>query len=285
MNSIRTYAKINLSLDVTEKRQDGYHNIDSIFEEISLYDTISVSIDDSASISVCCNVPEIPCDQRNIVYKASEEFFKATNIDNPGICISIEKNIPNQAGMGGGSTNAAGVLRLLNTMFNAKLSDTQLSEIGLKTGADTPFFIKGGLCRVTGIGENTEVLKELPEHFIVVAKGKAGISTPQAYKEIDSLKNPPHQNTEAILSCISDGDIASLMKQCINTFELTEHPDDIEKIKSIMYRHNTLGSLMTGSGSAVFGIFTDRDYAQKACTELKTLFPFAGVYTNILKRG
>ena len=285
MNSIRTHAKINLSLDVTEKRKDGYHNIDSIFEEISLYDTITISKNDSHSVTVKCNVSDIPCNEHNIAYKAALAFFEETGIDHSGICISIEKNIPSQAGMGGGSTNAAGVLKLLNSIFNAGLSDQQLMDIGLKTGADTPFFIKGGLARVTGVGEKIKTLPSLPHHFIVVAKGKAGISTPQAYKEIDGLIDPPHQNTEFILSCISDGNITSLMKQCINTFELTEHPEDINIIKSIMYKHNTLGSLMTGSGSAVFGIFTDLDTAQQACNELKNLFPFAGLYTNITEIG
>lgn len=285
MNSIRTYAKINLTLDVTEKREDGYHNIDSVFEEISLYDTITISLNDSHSVSVKCNNPQIPCNEKNIAYKAAIEYFNATGIDNPGICINIEKKIPSQAGMGGGSTNAAGVLRLMNQIFNTGLSHQQLMDIGLKTGADTPFFINGGLARVTGIGEIMEPLPQLPEHFIVVAKGAAGISTPQAYKEIDALENIDHQNTDLILSCISDGNIEHLMKQCLNTFELTEHPDDIEKIKSIMYKYNTLGSLMTGSGSAVFGIFIDKNAAHKACNELKILFPFAGVYTNIVERG
>jgi len=284
MNSIRTYAKINLTLDVTEKRPDGYHNIDSIFEELSLYDVITITITGSGKITVTCNIPEIPCNEKNIVYKAAAEFFSISGLNNPGINIDIQKNIPNQAGMGGGSTNAAGVLRLLNSMFNAGLSDEELMRSGLKTGADTPFFIRGGLARITGIGEIIEPLSPLPPHYIVIAKGGEGVSTPQAYREIDDLVSPPHQDTEKILKAVSEGDLHSLMNSCLNTFELVSIPDDIEIIKQIMKDHKTIGTMMTGSGSAVFGIFTDKNDAENACAELKESFAFSGVYTNNFNR-
>lgn len=284
MNSIRTYAKINLTLDVTEKRPDGYHNIDSIFEEISLYDVITITLTGSEKITVTCDVPEIPCNEKNIVYKAADEFFRITGISNPGINIDIQKNIPNQAGMGGGSTNSAGVLRLLNKMFNAGLSVDELMKAGLKTGADTPFFIKGGLARITGVGEIIETLEPLPSHYIVIAKGGEGVSTPQAYREIDDLISPPHQNTQAILNAVSEGDLNELMNSCLNTFELVSLPEDIEKIKAIMKQHKTIGTMMTGSGSAVFGIFTDKKDAENACSELKKSFAFSGVYTNNFNR-
>lgn len=284
MNSIRTYAKINLTLDVTEKRPDGYHNIDSIFEELSLYDIITVTMTGSENITITCNVPEIPCNEKNIVYKAADEFFRITGIKNPGINIDIQKNIPNQAGMGGGSTNAAGILRLLNNMFNAGLSDEELMSAGLKTGADTPFFIKGGLARITGIGEIIEPLSPLPSHYIVIAKGGEGVSTPQAYKEIDNLSAHPHQDTAKLLKAVSEGDLHSLMNGCLNTFELVSVPEDIEKIKHIMKKHNTIGTMMTGSGSAVFGIFTDKNDAENAYAELSRSFAFSGIYTNNFNR-
>ena len=279
--SIKTFAKINLSLDVTEKRSDGYHNIDSIFEEISLHDIITVTQDDSDSISISCTRPGIPCNGKNIAYKAANEFFKYTGIRNTGISVHIQKNIPSQAGMGGGSTNAAGVLKILNKMFNADLSEKTLMEIGLKTGADVPFFIAGGLCYVTGTGDIVRKLSNLPEHYVAVAKGKAGISTPQAYKEIDTLIDAPHHDSQKLLSCISSGNIDELMKNCFNSFELVNHPDDIEKIKSVMSENNSIGTLMTGSGSAVFGIFADKASAQNAANVLSGIFPFSGVYTNV----
>ena len=279
--SLKTYAKINLTLDVTGKREDGYHNIDSIFEEISIYDTVTVSLNDSSEITVSCNVPGIPCDERNIVYKAASIFFEETGIRNPGIHINIEKNIPSQAGMGGGSTNAAGVFRILNELFETGLKDEKLCEISVRSGADTPFFIRGGLAHLSGIGDIIKPLSPLSEHYIVVAKGTEGVSTPAAYREIDSLENVPHQNTEAILKACAEDKIETLMANALNTFELTKLPDDISKIREIMKKHNTAGTLMTGSGAAVFGIFTDRSKAEAAEKELASLFPFAKLCSNI----
>lgn len=279
--SIKTFAKINLTLDVKGKREDGYHNIDSIFEEISLYDTVTVSRNESGKITVSCNVPEIPCDERNIVYKAASIFFKISEIQNPGIHIHIEKNIPSQAGMGGGSTNAAGVIKILNQIFNTKYTDEQLMKISLPAGADTPFFIKGGIAHITGIGEIIETVNPLSEHIIVVAKGDAGISTPQAYREIDNLTSAPHQNTEKIITAVKNDDIETLMSESLNTFEFTSLPEDIKNIKEIMIKHNTLKALMTGSGAAVFGIFKNKEDAEKAYEELERAFKFATICSNI----
>lgn len=280
--SIKTHAKINLTLDVTEKRPDGYHNIDSIFEEISLYDTVSITVTDSEDITISCDNPDIPCDKNNIVYKASEKFFEYTGIKNRGLHIDIQKNIPSQAGMGGGSTNAAGVLKLLDKLYDTNLTDNELMKTGLSVGADTPFFIKGGLCHVTGIGEIVVPLPSLPKHHIIIAKGEGGISTPAAYKEIDSLKDPVHQNTQKILNAVTNKDINTLMSESINTFEFTQLPDDVLKIKEILKKHSPTGVHMTGSGSAVFGIFTDITKAENALAELKLKnFSFTGLYENI----
>lgn len=279
--SVKTYAKINLTLDVTGKRPDGYHNIDSIFEEISIYDTVTVTADNSGKITVSCNDPGIPCDESNIVYKAAQLFFKAACIENPGIRIHIEKNIPSQAGMGGGSTNAAGVFRILNKMFDAEMSEEKLMEISVPAGADTPFFIKGGLAHITGIGEIITNLKPLSEHYIVAAKGTAGVSTPQAYREIDGLSYVPHQDNAAIMDACENDNISQLMKNALNTFELTALPEDIENIKNILNKHDAEGAMMTGSGAAVFGIFTDKNKAEAAYTELKNIYPFAQLCSNI----
>lgn len=279
--SVKTYAKINLTLDVTEKRPDGYHNIDSIFEELSVYDTVTVEKNNSRKITVSCSVPEIPCDESNIVYKAADIFFNETGISNPGINIHIEKNIPSQAGMGGGSTNAAGVFRILNQMFGTDLSGDELRRISVRSGADTPFFIDGGLAHITGIGDRITVLSPLSEHFIAVAKGSAGVSTPQAYREIDSLESVPHQNTAEILRACSGDSITEVMNHALNTFELTCLPDDIADIRNIMKKHGTSGTMMTGSGAAVFGIFTDKAAAQAAVNELSDKYPFAQLCTNI----
>lgn len=279
--SISTYAKINLSLDVTGKRADGYHNIDSIFEEISLCDTVTIELNNSKAISLSCSKPGIPTDSKNIAWKAADEFFEAAGISNPGMHIHIDKNIPNEAGMGGGSSNAAGVIKLLNEYFNTKMTDDKMIEIAAKTGADTPFFIKGKLCHVEGLGEIVNPLPDLPTHYIVCAKGNKGVSTPEAYRQIDLLKEIIHHNTEKITTCIEKSDLNGLMPFCINTFELTDIPDDIENIKSILNKYNPLKAMMTGSGAAVFGIFNDFESADKACAELSEQFAFAGTFINI----
>ncbi len=276
-----TYAKINLSLDVTGKRPDGYHNIESIFEEISLCDTVTIEFNNSKNISVSCSKPGIPTDSRNIVWKAAAEFFKESGIENPGIHIHIDKNIPNEAGMGGGSTNAAGVLKLLNGYFKTQMDDEKLMKIAAATGADTPFFIKGKLCLVEGIGEIVKPLPPLPSHYIVCAKGNKGVSTPEAYRQIDLLENTVHHNKSEILKHINDSDISGLMPLCLNTFENTDIPDDIDAIKKIMKKHRTLGTMMTGSGAAVFGIFKDYTDADNACRELSEHFSFYGTFINI----
>ena len=137
------------------------------------------------------------------------------------------------------------------------------------------------LAHISGIGDIIGPLSPLSEHFIVVAKGTDGVSTPAAYREIDSLENVPHQNTEAILKACRDDDINTLMANALNTFELTKLPDDIAKIRDIMKKHNTTGTLMTGSGAAVFGIFTDKAKAEAAEKELDSLYPFAMLCSNI----
>lgn len=279
--SVKTYAKINLTLDVTGKRPDGYHNIDSIFEEISVYDIVTVEKNSTERITVTCNIPGIPCDESNIVYKAAAVFFEETGISNPGININIEKNIPSQAGMGGGSTNAAGVFRILNKMFETNLSVEKLKEISVRTGADTPFFINGGIAHITGIGDIITELSPMSEHHIVAAKGNAGVSTPAAYREIDSLQAVPHQNTISVLKACENDSISALMNEALNTFELTSLPDDINNIKKVMQKHGTIGTMMTGSGAAVFGIFTDKSQAEAATAELSALYPFAELCSNI----
>ncbi len=277
-----TYAKINLSLDVTGKRPDGYHNINSIFEEISLCDTVTIEFNNSENISVSCSKPGIPTDSKNIVWKAASEFFKASGISNPGLHIHIDKNIPNEAGMGGGSSNAAGVLKLLNSYFKTEMDDEQLIKIAARTGADTPFFIKGKLCLVEGLGEIVKPLPPLPSHYIVCAKGNKGVSTPEAYRQIDQLGDTVHHNSQELLKCIRNSDISRLMPLCINTFEKTDIPDDIENIKSIMKKYNTEGTMMTGSGAAVFGIFKNFADANNACSELSAKYAFCGTFINII---
>ncbi|MGN1480720.1 4-(cytidine 5'-diphospho)-2-C-methyl-D-erythritol kinase, partial [Porcipelethomonas sp.] len=190
MNSIKVKAsaKINLTLDVTGKTDNGYHLIESIFQSIGIYDYLTISKTEYGII-LSCDTPGIPCDSSNIAYKAAKLFLDETGIDS-GVKIDIEKHIPSQAGLGGGSSDGAGVLFSMNRLFGTGMSVSDLAEIGKKVSADTTFFLYGGTAFVQGTGEIINSIRYIPPVNIVVAKGQSGISTPQAYKLIDSLENP-----------------------------------------------------------------------------------------------
>lgn len=272
--TLKTSAKINLSLDVTGKRNDGYHEIESIFQSVSIYDTITVSKLDSPEIIVSCNNPNIPCDKRNIVYKAAELFFKETGIS-AGASIHIEKEIPLQAGLGGGSSNGAGVLYALNMLYDTDLYGKRLTELGGKVSADTAFFTVGGTAYVSGIGEEIQSIRFIPKVDLVIAKGASGISTPEAYRKIDSLASPRHPETARLLKAIDKGKFLSKCELCENIFERVTSLKDVSGIKMLMQKNGALNSVMSGSGSSVFGIFPDKDSAVKCADILKEKYPFS----------
>ncbi len=276
MNSItlKVSAKINLSLDVTGKRDDGYHNIESIFQSVSIYDVITVTRLEEEIIKISCSDPDVPCDNRNIVYKAAELFFQTTGICG-GAEIHIEKAIPSQAGLGGGSSDGAGVIYALNTLYNTQLNGKGLVELGGKISADTAFFTVGGTAYVSGIGDEIDSIRFLPIVHLVIAKGADGISTPQAYKKIDELLTPKHPNTKKLLKAIDNGDFLKKCKLCENIFEDVTDIEDVLDIKHLMMDNGALHSVMSGSGSAVFGIFKDEETAKECAEDLKDRYPFA----------
>jgi 4-diphosphocytidyl-2-C-methyl-D-erythritol kinase len=261
---LNAYAKINLYLDVTGKRSDGYHCIKSVMQSISLYDTVTVSKNNSDSIRITCNDSSIPCDETNIAVKAAQKFFNETGCFF-GIDIDIVKRIPSQAGLGGGSSDGAAVLTALNQLSQADLSVQKLCKIGALVGADIPFCIMGGTALCEGIGEILTPLRPLPDCYIVIAKGTAGISTKEAYNKIDMLTNKDNSDIP-IQSIFNNADISKICSICYNIFEKVSDVSEITSIKEIMYRYGAQVSCMSGSGSAVFGIFTDNVRALK-CTE------------------
>lgn len=249
MNSITLTApaKINLTLDVTERRADGYHTISSIMQSVSLSDTVYISKAE-AVISVDCSDNSLPCGEGNIAYKAAREFFSYAGITG-GASIKIEKQIPTEAGLGGGSTDAAAVIVGLNELFGSHLSPEQLCEIGTKVGADVPFCTVGGTKLCQGIGEIISYVPSLENCFIVIAKGKNGISTKKAYSKIDSLE------TKTADISLYDGSISSVKKVGGNIFEQVSENEDIPKLKKLMAECGAEYTAMSGSGSAVFGLF------------------------------
>ena len=265
-------AKINLSLDVVSKREDGYHNIESVFQTVSLYDIIEVEVSQGNNISIFSDNADMPKDKRNIMWKCAEKILDYAGVK-ADIKIHIQKNIPSQAGLGGGSSDGAVILKALNKMLDLKLDGKTLCEIGSHIGADIPFFINGGTAYITGIGEIIEPLEHLTDIPIVIAKGSDGISTPEAYKKIDLLETRPLINTAKLIGGVKLKSLKTIAENCGNIFEVVSPVEDIQEIKNIMLENSAECALMSGSGSAVFGLFPDYEKALK-CSEILKLKGF-----------
>lgn len=217
---------------------------------------------------------KFPCDSRNIAYKAARLFLDKTGIKS-GINIHIEKHIPSQAGLGGGSSDGAGVLYAMNTLFDTNIDICDLAKLGANISADTAFFIYGGTAFVQGIGEIINPIRLLPPIELVIAKGRSGISTPEAYKMIDELSEPNHIDTRKLLKAIDKGKFMYHCDCCGNIFEQVTTVNDVFDIKKRMLANGAENAVMSGSGSAVFGIFKDSEAAAKCAEKLKNIYPFA----------
>ncbi len=275
--TLKAPCKINLSLDITAKRSDGYHELESVFQTLSIFDDITVKSAE-LGIKITSNIADIPVDESNTCFKAARLFFEKTQI-NAGAEIHIEKRIPSQAGLGGGSADAAYVLKALNALHGLPLSDDELCKIGAMVGADVPFFICGGTVYVSGIGEILKPISQIDNVYFVIAKGENGISTVQAYKKFDLIEKQTHTDTKTIVEYINSKDIKNAAKLCVNSLEDCAALPDIFKIKQIFNDCGAMLSLMSGSGSAVFGMFNnlnDAETAQKICKEQ---FAFAEICT------
>ncbi len=251
--SIKAPAKINLFLDITGKLPDGYHEIESVMQTIDLFDY--VKIEKSEKISVKCSNCTLD-GENNIAFKAAKMFFERTGIDS-GASVFIDKRIPMQAGMAGGSADAAAVLYGLNKIFDEPLSEEDLCELGAKCGADVPFSITGGTMLAEGIGEKLSPVSEMPDCWLVIVKPDISMSTPESYKYYDEheLCKLEHPNPNKFLSILEGNDLHSLSKKLYNVLEHTVEDSIIGEIKSSMLDLGAIGSMMTGSGTAVFGIF------------------------------
>ena len=276
MNSItlKSRAKINLSIDVLGKRQDGYHLVEMIMQTIDLYDLIEINEKDNDQITIKSTSDEIPLDCNNLVYKAANLIKKTFNI-NKGVEIHIKKNIPVAAGMAGGSSNAAAVLVGLNKLWNLNLSNQQLEKIGLKLGADVPFCINGGAVLASGIGEELTPIKGLTKDVcILVCKPDLFVSTKEVYECIDSKDIDKRPNNKFLIECLKNEDTRQLAENIFNVLEgvtMDKHPV-IQQIKDIMTNNRALGAMMSGSGPTVFGLYENREDAVKCKAILEKQF-------------
>ena len=266
---IKAYAKINIALDVVGKREDGYHLLKMIMQTVDLYDVIEITKIDS-DIKLICNKPYVPIDERNLAYKAAKLFKETYNIED-GVSINLIKNIPVSAGMAGGSTDAAGVLKVMNRIFNINASDEELRALGLKLGADVPYCINGGTALCEGIGEKITQLKPFNDKIVVIVKPPFGVSTKEVYKDFDLSKVIFHPRTEDIIRAMENDDIhfvSNNMKTLLENVTLRKHRV-ILNIKESMRSYDALGTMMSGSGPTVFAFFDDMLKAQICYDEMK----------------
>ncbi len=270
-------AKINLGLDITGTRADGYHLLETVFQAVSIADTVTVALTESPEITLTCDVPAVPCGPKNIAWKAAQRYREAAGLQS-GVQIQILKRIPMEAGMGGGSTDGAAVLLALQELTGNALPQEKLLEIAVSLGADVPFFLYGGTAYGAGIGEKLEPLPLFSTDCLVIAKGTAGVSTAQAYGAIDALQNPKHPPVQQLRKALeAGGTAAEIAPLCGNLFELAVEPEEVQQIRSTMLEQGALCSVMTGSGAAVFGLFPNRESAESACAVLRKQVPFAEV--------
>ena len=270
--SFKAFAKINISLDVVGKREDGYHNLQTIMQSISLHDR--VTIDTSfEGIRIKTNLSYLPCDRRNIAFKAAELFFDAAGVS-PCADIYIDKKIPMGAGLGGGSSDAAAVLLGLNKMFGYPIPSDKLEKIGLSCGADVVFCMRGKTHLAEGVGEILTPLPPLPKCFIVIIKPSMSISTKTVFQGFSLDTCDYHPDTEGIIKSLENGDISGVSIRAFNVLEKAVEPryKDLPLYKSELLSFGALGSCMSGSGSSVFGIFSSKDDAQRAVNHFKKTY-------------
>lgn len=266
--TIESFGKVNLALDVLYKRKDGYHEINSVMQQIDLKD-ILIFKDLKEGIIIESNSIELPLDNSNLVHKAWEKMKEVTGI-NRGIHIRLEKNIPIAAGLAGGSSNAAATLRALNILWDVGFTQEELMKIGKTLGADIPFCIMGGTAKAEGIGEKLTRLKSFSKKHLLLGNPGIGISTAYAYSKIDL--NEERLDMDNFINCMGDDDLYCVAKSMKNIMEkpiIKEYPI-IAEIKEIMIKNGALGSLMSGSGPTVFGLFDDLDklkFAQRKLSE------------------
>ena len=268
--SVPAYAKLNLTLDILGKRDDGYHEMKMVMQTISLHDDVTVTLTDKG---ITCRVAdaELPCDERNLAVKAANAFCEAMDYGG-GMDIALTKRIPSEAGMAGGSAVAAAVLRALRDLVSPALTDERLEQISARIGSDVPFCICGGTQLAEGRGEKLTVLNPAPECFVAVCKPDFPISTPALFARVDGVMLSHRPDTDAMLSAIARGDCGALCENISNVFEQAlpnAQRERIEEIKRALVENGAACAAMTGSGSAVFGLFSDEVLCRNACEVLQ----------------
>jgi len=269
------FAKINLTLDVLDKRPDGYHDIQSVMQTISIRDDVQIDVDTDKPWTLSCDQEGVPTDERNLAWKAAKVFYEQMKFDTTGIAIRITKRIPMGAGLGGGSADAAAVLRALNRHYGNPLSILALAELGALVGSDVPFCTLCGTAMVEGRGERLRKLPDMPDCCFVVCKPDFSSSTPELYQKLDETVIPKRPDNQAMESALLAGDLGKVAENVYNVFDplVTKDHLELNYIKSIFNSYGSVAQQMTGSGSAVFAIVPDFEFAAVICSMLKDNYP------------
>ena len=277
--TVNAPAKINLFLDIIGKLDNGYHSLFMVMQAVGLYDTVTVEKSKENGIFLTCSEEKLPCDERNIAYKAAAAFCKKHLIE-PNVKIHIEKRIPFAAGLAGGSADAAAVIVALNKLYETNLSEYELCKTGLLVGSDVPFCIKGGTCLSQNTGGILSPLEPLKDCFIVLAKPEAGVSTAEAYAAAVStyLYRP---DSMRMLDACEKGDFEGICKYAGNVFEQVIEVAERVEFKEIMRKHGCSLCQMSGSGPTVFAFFENKENTEKCAEELKKICPNVFVTTPV----
>jgi 4-diphosphocytidyl-2-C-methyl-D-erythritol kinase len=273
--TVHAPAKINVTLDVVGVRADGYHLLESVMQSVDCVDTLTATATDGEVSLTVLGAPPCPM-EKNTAYRAAQVFLRETGIAG-GVAMTLTKRIPQQAGMGGGSADAAAALLALNALYDTRLSTEALCTMGLQVGADVPFCVLGGTAMVTGIGEDLEPLAAMPDCAIVIAQPADGVSTAAAYAALDGAPITDHPDNAAACDALCRGDLGALCAQVYNVFDPATALAGVRQIRTAMAAFSPLASQMTGSGSAVFAIFDDAARAQACADALAQNFPTAFV--------
>lgn len=267
------YAKLNLTLDVLGLREDGYHDLKSIMQTVDYCDDIRLDIGTGLLWNLTCTDPDIPNDSRNLAWKAARAFYDATGIADEGLTIHITKRIPSQAGMGGGSSDAAAVLRGLNRHYGNPVDLMALADIGAKVGSDVPFCVLGGTVMCEGRGERLRPITSMPDCVILVCKPEFSMSTPALYRVLDEAGIDVHPDNDAMEIAIDRGDLTAIGSLLSNVFDpvVSASYPLMDQLRQMYMDSGALGCQMSGSGSAFFGIMPDRESAERLAPGLANL--------------
>ncbi len=293
----KAYAKINLALDVIRKREDGYHDVCMIMQNLDLYDTLTFTVenintpqktcsseansDNQPQITITTNKEGIPTDERNLIYKAIQLMFDKYDIK-AKIHVNLEKNIPVEAGMAGGSTDCAATLHAVNELFNLNLETQTLMELGVKLGADVPFCVLAKTALSEGIGEVLTPITGLFNCYVLVVKPPIGVSTATVYKNLKINELDHHPDVPGMVVALTLGDleqISSRMENVLESVTVNLHPE-IEQLKTIMKENGALNAIMSGSGPTVFGLFTSKELAENAASVIRERTSYKEIFVT-----